>query len=542
MNDPTTDNPIKLIATYARVSKNSDEEEQTIKNQLMTFNDFAAKNNLHIVREYKDDDWSGDILERPALDELRLEAKNKNRAWEAVLIYDPDRLARRYSFQELVMDELQEAGVEVIFVTVTAPKNSAEKILHGVRGIFAEYERAKIAERFRLGKLRKVKEGHVLTTEAPYGYHYIRNNKETKKHGYYVIEEDEAKVVKLIFSWVGNDGMTLRAIVRKLQEMGIAPRKSKRGVWSTSTLSHLLRHRAYVGETHWGSSYAVVPEKPLNHEKYKKMKKSSRRTRPQEEWIMIPVPGIIEPDLFERAGQQLRTNFALCQRNRKNEYLLSGVVECSCGRKRAGEGPQHGKHLYYRCTDRVYNFPLPPNCKEKGINARIADKLVWKKITELMSSKKLMAEQVERWFKDRQNKNKEAIVDVPALKKEIEKLQTQVERYNKGYGAGAFTVEQLKEYTIPIKGKISQLELQIAGANTQANQMGLQMPNQAQIAIFAEKAKNTLRSLKFPAQRSIVLNVVDKVIGTKEHLQVIGNIPINQYVEFFTFNRHRRPA
>ncbi len=540
--DISGDKPIKLIATYARVSQNQDEQEQTIKNQLMVFTEQAVKNNWQIVEEYKDDDWSGDILERPSLDRLRLDAKNKNRAWEAVLIYDPDRLARRYSYQELVMDELREAGVEVMFVTVTAPKNTEDKILHGVRGLFAEYERAKIAERFRLGKLRKVKEGHVLTTEAPYGYRYIRNNKETKQHGYYVIEEDEAKVVKMLFSWVANDGLTLRTIVRKLQEMKISPRKSKRGVWSTSTLSHLLRHKAYIGETHWGSSYAVVPEKTTNHEKYKKIRKSSRRKRPEEEWIIIPVPAIIEPDLFERANKQLKDNFAQCQRNKKNEYLLSGMIECTCGRKRAGEGPQHGKHLYYRCTDRVYSFPLPPNCREKGINARIADKLVWKKITEVMSSKKLMAEQVERWLKNRQQKSKTTSVDVDALKKEKEKLLAQVERYNKAYGAGAFTLEQLKGYTTPVKDKISQLEIQIASASKEASQTGLQTPSQAQMAVFAEQAKKTLHDLKFPTQRAIVLNVVEKITGTRDHLQVIGNIPLNSNVKFLSYNRNCRFA
>src|SRR5205085_563502 len=123
-------------------------------------------------------------------------------------------------------------------------------------GLFAEYERAKIAERFRLGKIRKVKEGHILTTEPPYGYNYTP--KVGDKHGYYEIDPDEGRIVKLIFSWVADDGYTIRKIVRKLQELGIKPRKSKRGVWNTSTLSTLLRSKAYIGEAHWGASYAVV--------------------------------------------------------------------------------------------------------------------------------------------------------------------------------------------------------------------------------------------------------------------------------------------
>ena len=537
---PATDLQLKLIATYSRVSENPDEEERTIKNQLMTFNELAGKNNWQIVQEYKDDDWSGDILERPALDRLRLDAKNKNRAWEAVLIYDPDRLARRYSYQELVMDELREAGVEVIFVTVSAPKNSEDKILHGVRGLFAEYERAKIAERFRLGKLRKVKEGHILTTHPLYGYNYIP--KQDKRHGYLEVNPEETRVVNMIYSWVGNDGLTLRAIVKKLQQLGIRPRNSKRGVWNTSTLSTMLRHRGYIGEAHYGASYAVAPEKPLKNEKYKKMRKTSRKLRPKEEWITIPIPAIIEPELFERAGKRLKENFALCQRNRKNEYLLAGKIYCICGRHRHGEGYYNKPNRYYRCDDRVLSFPLPAKCQEKGINAIVADDLVWGKIAGLMSSSQLLSDQVERWFKSRQTQAKSNLVDVETLNKEIGKLNEQVERYNKGYGIGAFTLEQLKDYTTPLQEKTGQLKKQIADATSEAGQMHLETPTKHDMEAFAEKARQTLKGLKFAAKREIMLNTVEKVVGNREHLQVNGYIPLNQYVGFNSLHRHRRPT
>ena len=536
--NPATDKPLKLLATYARVSDNPDDEEGSIKNQSMTFSELAEKNNWQIVEEYKDDDWSGDFLERPALDKLRLDAKNKNRVWEAVLIYDPDRLARRYSYQELVMDELREAGVEIIFVTVPAPKNSEEKIMHGVRGLFAEYERAKIAERFRLGKLRKARDGHILTTEPLYGHNYIP--KQDKKHGYYEINPEEARVARMIFSWVANDKMTLRAVVRKLQQLSIKPRKSKRGVWSTSTLSTMLRHKGYIGEAHWGSSYAVVPEKPLKSGKYKKVKKTSRKIKPEEEWIKIPIPPIIEPELFEKAGRQLKANFALCQRNKKNEYLLAGKIECACGRKRAGEGYYNKPNLYYRCSDRVLSFPLPPKCEEKGINARVADELVWKKIAGLMSSPELLAGQLNRWFKNRQTKAQSVLIDTEALKKDVDKLNEQLERYNKGYGAGVFTLEQLKDYTDPLREKIGQLKRQIASAASESNQTRIEMPGKNEMKAFAEKAKEKLQNLKFEIKRAIILNTVDKVIGTQSQLQVIGYIPLN--VQFFTQGRHRRFA
>ena len=458
-----------------------------------------------------------------------------------MLIYDPDRLARRYSYQELVMDELQEAGVEVMFVTVPTPKNSGDKIVHGVRGLFAEYERAKISERFRLGKLRKVREGHILVSEPLYGYSYIP--KQDTRHGYYEISPEEARTVKMIFSWVADEGMTLRGVVRRLQEMKIKPRKSKRGVWSTSTLSTLLRNRAYIGEAHWGSSFAVVPDNPLKNEKYKKIKKSSRRKRPRDEWITIPVPAIIALGVFEKAGRQLQANFTFCQRNKKNEYLLAGKIECVCGRKRAGEGVWQGKHLYYRCADRIYSFPLPHTCKEKGINARIADQLVWQKIAGLMSSPKLLIEQAKRWFKSRQTKTTAGFVDIAALKTEIEKLKGQEERYNKAYGAQVFTLEQLQAYTAPIKEKVAALGGQIATATREANQNQVNaLPGQSEIQAFAEKAKLALQDLNFGAKRAILLNTVEKIIGTKQLLQVSGYIPLIQNVEYKTNDRHRWPA
>ena len=251
---------IRLIAIYARVSTARQEEERTIENQIQELEEFAKKNGWTIVKRYVDDGWSGDMLARPQLDELRHDAKDK--LWDAVLIYDPDRLARRYSYQELVTDELREAGVEVLFVTTPTPKNGEEKILHGVRGLFAEYERVKIAERFRIGKMRKVRDGHILTSDAPYGLTYIKKQ-DKNKHGYYAVNESELRVLKMMYQWVDDEDMTVRGVIKRLKELGIKPRKSKRGLWSTSTVSHALHNKTYIGEAYYGKSLAIVPRASL---------------------------------------------------------------------------------------------------------------------------------------------------------------------------------------------------------------------------------------------------------------------------------------
>jgi site-specific DNA recombinase len=529
----------KLIATYYRVSTSTQEDNQTIQTQISAVKDFAVKNGYKIVQEYADDGWSGDSLARPSLDQLRVDARKK--MWEAVLIYDPDRLARRYSYQELVRDELVEAGIEVIYVTTPAPKNDEDRILHGVKGLFAQYERAKISERFRLGKLRKVKEGHILTTEAKYGWRYIPNKKEIGKqmvHGYYEINDDEAKVVRMIWSWIDKEGLTLRAVVKRLFELKIRPRESKKGTWSTSTLSTMLKHRAYIGEAHWGSSYAVVPENPVNTEKYKKQKKSSRRKRPEEEWYIIPVPPIIEREQFFRVRARLEANFAMSQRNKKNDYLLSGKIWCVCGRRRCGCSPLGGKHLYYRCNDRIQSFPLPHTCKEKGLNARVADEMVWGKVSSLMSSPDLMMKQIERWQKSQKSKPQSSQVNMQELGKDIGKLKDQEERYNKAYGAGLITINQLREYTVPVRERITAIESQIIKSEQEVSQINaMGTPHKKEVKAFAKESMKVLGDLNFGLKREIVMSTIDKVIGTQEKLQVYGYIPVTN-VSFCSIHRH----
>jgi len=509
----------RLVAVYGRVSTSNQENEGTIETQLSAVREFARNNGCIIVQEYLDNGWSGDILARPALDQLRMDAKKKT--WEAVLFYDPDRLARRYSFQELIMDELRESGIEPLFVTIPPSKNNEDRLLYGVRGVFAEYERVKIAERFRLGKVRKAKENHIIATEAPYGYTFITRTPEKQTH--YIVNDKEAEIVKKIFTWVADEGLTLRSVVRRLQELKILPRKSKRGVWSTSTLSTLLRNRTYIGEGHYGASYATVPLNPLKKDLYRKIKKTSRKIRPEEEWIKISTPKIIDENLFNLAGKRLRINFELAVRNTKNEYLLGGKIYCICGQRRCGEGPQQGKHLYYRCNDRVFSFPLPRSCHERAVNARIADELVWNKISQLMSSPELMNKQAARWMNNKRTQTLFQPGDLERFGKEIVKLKKQEDRYNKAYGEGAFSIEKLKEYTIPLKDRIILLESQITELREEEKEVNsTNLPTQEEIQQFAKTSLETLKNLSFEAKKGIISNVLEKVVGTQKKLQVCG--------------------
>ncbi len=524
------------IALYARVSSMRQEIEETIETQIMAVKDFVKANNHTLIQEYRDDGWSGTILARPALDQLRLDAPK--RLWDAVVVYDPDRLSRKFAHQELVIDELQTKNIEVLFVTTPPMKNEGDKLLYGVKGLFAEYERARIAERFRLGKIRKAREGHVVTSQAPYGYAYIP--KQGEKHGYFEPISSEVRVVRDIFDWVGNKGMTIRKVIKKLQEQNIVPRKSKRGVWNNSTLTTLLRNETYYGKAHYNKTVGIIPEHPKNLEKYKRIVRSSRKNKPEEDWIYIACKPIIDKDIFDRAQKQLRINFERCVRNKKNEYLLGNLIRCTCGATRTGEGPQHGKHLYYRCSGRVSQYPMPPTCHEMGINARIADSMVWDEVKKLMTSPQLLRRQVVRYF-DRKSQSVDHSEDITSIQHDLSKLVIEQERYTKAYGQQVITLAQLTSYVQDIRLKRTTLEQRLVSYAQEQEQLPFAKPTDEQIQSFCQKAKAKMELLDYEKKRFVMLKVVDNIVASQNEVQVSGLLPATEedYVKFWSESRDR---
>jgi site-specific DNA recombinase len=532
----------KEVVVYGRVSSTNQENEGTIETQLSAVRDYASINGITILKEYIDEGWSGDILQRPALDQLRMDAKKK--LWKSVLIYDPDRLARRYSFQELVVDELREKNVEVLFVTTPTPKDGIEKILYGVQGLFAEYERAKIAERFRLGKVRKAKEGHIIATEAPYGYTFIpRKGKKGDAdfyQGYYTINQEELEHLQKIFLWVGEEGLTLRQTVRRLQELQISPRKSKRGVWNTSTLGTLLRNKTYIGEGHFGASMATIPIKPLKTELYRKVKKTSRRMKPESEWIKIPTPKLIEEELFYRVQNQLQVNIKKSPRNTKNEYLLTGKIWCNCGKRRTGESAQKGKHLYYRCTDRIYSFPLLPNCKEKGINGKNADEKIWNMLQELITNEQILKAHIQKKIEYKNSQPQHNESDIKNIEVLLSKMKEQEDRYVKAYGMGLITIEQFQQNVLPLRKQIEQKQKEIIQLEIKHEQPINDVVTENDIKSIAERFKSSLQNIPFVVKKKIIDKIIDRIEGDKEKLKVYATLSLNQnnYVTLCTEYRN----
>jgi site-specific DNA recombinase len=163
-----------IAALYARVSTPNQEEEATIDSQVAAIESYIQQRGYALPAEcyFLDKAVSGARLERPGLDRLRHLAADG--VFSVVVCYSPDRLARHYPYQWVVVDELQRHGVRVEFVNQPDLGDHPQaQLLLGLQGLFAEYERIMIKERLRLGRLHKLRTGQLMHNAPPYGYHYV---------------------------------------------------------------------------------------------------------------------------------------------------------------------------------------------------------------------------------------------------------------------------------------------------------------------------------------------------------------------------------
>ena len=234
----------KIAAIYARVSTARQEEQETIGSQLAELRS-RIKADGHELSEsnvFLDDGWTGTTLERPALDAMRDGAGSGQ--FEVLYVYDRGRLSRMYAYQEIIIEELANKQIEFVTLHDVSAKTPEEHVLQAMQGVFHEYERVKIAERFRRGKLHKARNGVLINGGALYGYSYVKKTDQVPAH--YEINEDEASIVKKIFEWVGMERLSVYEVKKKLYDEGIMPRKNKRNIWSNGTIRRLLRNEAYL--------------------------------------------------------------------------------------------------------------------------------------------------------------------------------------------------------------------------------------------------------------------------------------------------------
>jgi len=207
-------------AFYARVSSEQQAAAHTIESQISALSERARSDGTPVPpeRQFVDDGYSGATLIRPALDRLRDLATVG--AIDRIYVHSPDRLARNYAYQVLLLDEWRRRGVELIFLNRPLGQSPEDDLLLQVQGIVAEYERAKIMERSRRGKKHAAQSGSLnVMSNAPFGYRYVSVREGGGQARFEPVAE-QARIVQQIFSWIGRDRCSLAEVCHDFRKMG----------------------------------------------------------------------------------------------------------------------------------------------------------------------------------------------------------------------------------------------------------------------------------------------------------------------------------
>jgi site-specific DNA recombinase len=465
---------VTAAAVYARVSSTRQAKDETIGSQLAALRDHAASSQLDVPEEwvFADEGHSGATLVRPGLEALRdLAAQG---CLDVVLVYSPDRLARKFAYQALLIEELARCGARVEFVKGPRGDSPEDQLLVQFQGMFAEYEKAQLAERYRRGKAWRAKTGSVnVLSGAPFGYRYVRKTPGCGAR--YEVIPHEAVLVAEMFRRYADDGATIADLRRWMEDQEVRTRTGKER-WDRSVIWGMLRNPAYAGTAVFGKTQAVHEPAGLNRTARLAGRTVPRQVRvqdrPQEEWTAIPVPALVDQDTFDRVQQRLADNKRFAARNTKVPSLLQSLAACSScgyGYYRTSTTTSSGKKIYYyRCLGSDdYRYQGGRVCGNKPVRADYVDAVVWDHVTALLADPALIRTEISRRL-ERARTSDPVTKKRGQLEQALAKTSASISSMVTAFSEQLITIDELRARMPGLRARQTGLKDQIATLDAQA--------------------------------------------------------------------------
>jgi len=521
---------VKTAAIYARVSSERQKEEQTVGSQTEALLDYARSEGYIVPQEwiFEDEGYSGSNLVRPGLEHIRdLAAAGQ---LETILVHSPDRLSRKYAYQVLLLEEFSRHGVEVIFLKSVRGNTPEEQLLLQFQGMIAEYERAQIMERSRRGKRHRAQCGSIsVLSGAPYGYRYVK--KTDSSCAYYEVIEQEAEIVKDIFRYYTQEGLSINAIARRLNDENI-PTRSGKCLWERSTVWGMLRNPAYKGLASYGKTERCDRQKvtrPLRQKGGYSPRCSTSRQRPKEEWIQIPVPAVISEEMFAMAEELLERNKHYAQRRTKEPTLLQGLLVCEqCGYVlyRSSTRTSKRKIYYYRCIGSDnYRHAGGRVCSCAPIRQDYLDEVVWNQVMRLLENPDLIEKEINRRIEvSAHSRGTERRKEV--LMKELTRLQKGIDKLLDAYQEDLIPLAELRKRIPVLRKRETAIKKELQGLHIQLTDRRRLLTLTENMESFLRRLRESAETLSVPERQKVVRMVVKEVIVGSNTITINHSIPI----------------
>jgi site-specific DNA recombinase len=527
------------VAMYARVSTTRPAQEQSIEQQLERLQAHGAAHpeqawEVRSEHIYRDVGVSGRSMRRPGLDQLR-DAVAAG-ALDLVLITAPDRLARHYVHQMLLLEEWEHVGCRVEFLDRPMSQDPHDHLLLQIRGAVAEYERTLIAERMRRGRLRKFQAGLLLPwTRAPYGYR-MSVERPRDPAGVWV-DEAEAAVVREIFTRYLEPGGTLAGLAKHLQARAV-PTPSGKGCWTLSMLRRVLTNPTYTGQVYAGRlrmqaartrQSALRPIRPAGQ---------TRTVTAPETWIPVAqIPALVSQEQFDTVQARLAQNRQFARRhNTTHHYLLRALVSCGLCHLGCVGRQVHPGYTYYQCRGKLPTIHTgrEQKCSARFIPAAQLDELVWQDLCDVLTHPASLTQALERahaaqWTPQSLRSRRES------LRRGCVSLQQQVERLTEAYLQAVIPLPEYQRRRHELEQRLDALAQQVSQLEAQAQAEHELTERVANVEQFCRRVQAGLVQASFEQKRQLVELLIDRVVvtdGDVELRYVIPTTPASEQVRF----------
>ncbi len=381
---------------YARLSRDEDDELNSLTNQQNIIREYADKNDYTVVGESFDDNVSGMHFNRDGINKIYEAVENK--LIDAVIVKDMSRLGRHKTQTALFIDYLRENDVKVLSVTENLDtSNENDDLIIGFKGLFNDMYARDISRKVRAGFLQKQKEGLVMI--PPMGYFKDKNTKEI------LIMEEPANIVRRIFQMY-LDGYGLKNIAHKLNDEGLKtpayyqlkyldkhqgynkPEITTRYLWNGTAVKRVLTNEFYCGNL-------------VNHKYMLDKINRQRKTYSADEQIRHEnaVPAIVSKEDYDKVHMLLeskkrdnvRATFS------KPYHRYTGLIKCAdCGssfsckiRKWKGKPDR----IEYVCNS--YHRYGKEHCSPHRINETILDEIIYAELLNIREEAKENFKQID---------------------------------------------------------------------------------------------------------------------------------------------------
>jgi site-specific DNA recombinase len=535
----------KRAILYARVS--TDEQARSgysLAQQLEALREHAAREGYEVIEEVQDPGQSGASLERPGMDRVRdLVAAG---GVSVVLAQDRDRFAREPAYHYLLRREFEEYGTKIRALNDRGDESPEGELTDGILDQLAKYERAKMAERSRRGKLRKAREGRMVAGPVPtYGFRYndSRDN--------YIVDERTMPVVRRIFYLIGVESYSINAVKLAFEREGV-PTPNGAAYWSHKAIRDCVLEDAYKPHTFEEISELVTPEVAARLNKsrcygiwwYNRRsthtrqisergpdgityrKQISATEKPKKDWIAIPVSGSnISREWVEAARDAIKDNRITSSAGERAWSLSGGLFICGvCGRSMTAvttKRPNGKRYFYYRCPRRAQDGAAA--CSQAKYHvAEEVETGVWNLVCSILTDPEQLRDDLERLIEqERQCMRGDPERAIRTWLEKLSKIDRKRTRYIDLAADGIMSRDELKAKLARLEETRETAENELNALRTRQEKLEeLQRDKETVLEHYTTLAPEALDSLAPEEQhrlyRMLRLKIVARLDGTIE--------------------------